>query len=240
MPNIILQNHRLTYSLAVDKRRTSIQIALINADEVIIKSPLNLSTAKIKSYLLAHADWLLERIKFMQQTPSPAPLSHGSQIPVLGQPRTITLIPRQIKKIELSLLPEQVIIRYPSTLDLTKEYLYKVLTNFYLKLAIDTLQQKTDHWCNLIGVKPLRLSIRDPKTRWGSCSSRGTISYNWRIVMAPEHIIDYLVVHELCHLKIPNHSVLFWQQVHQHIPHYKECRKWLSNNAGLLSKVLKY
>lgn len=240
MPNIILQNHRLTYSLSVDKRRSSIQIVLKNADEVVIKAPLKLSTAKIETYLLSHADWLLDRIKSMQQATSLEPINHGSEIPVLGQLRTLTLIPRQIKKVELSLLPEQLILRYPRTLKLTKEYLYKLLTDFYIKMATGTLQQKTAHWCNIIGVKPLHISIRDPKTRWGSCSSRGTISYNWRIVMAPEHIIDYLVVHELCHLKVPNHSALFWQHVHLHIPNYKECRKWLKNNANLLCKVLKY
>ncbi|MEH2943952.1 SprT family zinc-dependent metalloprotease [Lachnospiraceae bacterium KK002] len=79
-----------------------------------------------------------------------------------------------------------------------------------------------------------RIAIRNQKTRWGSCSSRGNLNFNWRLVMAPEKILDYVVVHELCHLAYLNHSGQFWKLVEQILPDCRERRSWLKMNSMLL------
>ena len=78
-----------------------------------------------------------------------------------------------------------------------------------------------------IGVEPARVQIRDQRSRWGSCSTRGTLSFNWRLVLAPFEVLDYVVVHELCHLREPNHSRRFWKLVEMHRPDWREHRDWL-------------
>jgi predicted metal-dependent hydrolase len=78
-----------------------------------------------------------------------------------------------------------------------------------------------------IGVKPARIQIRDQRSRWGSCSTRGTLSFNWRLVLAPLDVLDYVVVHELCHLREPNHSRRFWRLVERHRPDWRQHRDWL-------------
>ena len=78
------------------------------------------------------------------------------------------------------------------------------------------------------------ITIRDQKTRWGSCSGRGTLSFNWRLILAPPEILDYVVVHELCHLTHMNHSREFWDLVGSVIPDYKVRRKWLKENGHTL------
>jgi predicted metal-dependent hydrolase len=78
-----------------------------------------------------------------------------------------------------------------------------------------------------IGVNYERLRIGDQRTLWGSCSTRGTLSFNWRLVLAPFEVLDYVVVHELCHLHVLDHSKRFWQLVEQHRPHWREQRDWL-------------
>ena len=83
-------------------------------------------------------------------------------------------------------------------------------------------------------VKPGKLCISSARTRWGSCSAKGTLSFTWRLVMAPLDIIDYVVVHELCHLKEMNHSRAFWERVETILPDYKRRRKWLKENGGAL------
>ena len=82
-----------------------------------------------------------------------------------------------------------------------------------------------------IGVKPERIQIRDQRSRWGSCSTRGTLSFNWRLVLAPFEVLDYVVVHELCHLREPNHSRRFWKLVEQRRPDWRAQRDWLHEHG---------
>jgi predicted metal-dependent hydrolase len=82
-----------------------------------------------------------------------------------------------------------------------------------------------------LGVSYERIAIRDQRTRWGSCSSRRTLSFNWRLVLAPLEVAEYVVVHELCHLREPNHSPRFWQLVAEARPGYREQRRWLADHG---------
>jgi predicted metal-dependent hydrolase len=78
-----------------------------------------------------------------------------------------------------------------------------------------------------LGVAYRRLRISGQRTLWGSCSTRGTLSFNWRLVLAPPEVVDYVIVHELCHLLVPNHSQSFWSLVERHRPGWREQRAWL-------------
>jgi predicted metal-dependent hydrolase len=82
-----------------------------------------------------------------------------------------------------------------------------------------------------LGVAYKRIEIRDQRTRWGSCSPRGTLSFNWRLVLAPYDVLDYVVVHELCHLREPNHSRRFWRLVETRRPAWRDHRDWLHRNG---------
>jgi predicted metal-dependent hydrolase len=82
-----------------------------------------------------------------------------------------------------------------------------------------------------LGVTPRRIFLRNQRTMWGSCSSRGNISFNWRCVMAPPHVLRYLVVHEAAHLLIPNHSRRYWQTVRAHHPDLENAKQWLASNG---------
>ena len=86
----------------------------------------------------------------------------------------------------------------------------------------------------MVGVNPKSVGIKTFKSRWGSCHLSGDILYNWNIVIAPNRIVDYVVVHELCHLKQHDHSDKFWKLVGQVIPDYAECKEWLRVNGRAL------
>jgi predicted metal-dependent hydrolase len=85
-----------------------------------------------------------------------------------------------------------------------------------------------------LGVSVARIEVRDQRTRWGSCSTRGTLSFNWRLVLAPFDVLDYVVVHELCHLREPNHSHRFWRLVESRRPGWRTQRDWLHDHGSEL------
>jgi predicted metal-dependent hydrolase len=82
-----------------------------------------------------------------------------------------------------------------------------------------------------LGVTYRRIAVRAQRTRWGSCSTTGTLSFNWRLVLAPPEVLEYVVVHELCHLREPNHSRRFWRLVEEHRPGYRDEREWLTRHG---------
>jgi predicted metal-dependent hydrolase len=88
-----------------------------------------------------------------------------------------------------------------------------------------------DEEAERIGVAYQRIRIGGQRTLWGSCSARGTLSFNWRLVLAPLEVLDYVVVHELCHLSVPNHSTRFWALVERHRPHWRHQREWLRRHG---------
>ena len=93
------------------------------------------------------------------------------------------------------------------------------------------LTKKSEHYKELLHVEYKKIRIGDQKTRWGSCSSKGTISYSWRLILMPQEIQDYVVVHELCHLHEMNHSKKFWEWVASIIPDYQRRRRWLKSHG---------
>ena len=105
----------------------------------------------------------------------------------------------------------------------------------YRQAAKEYIPKRVAFFANELGVTYGTVTIRDQKTRWGSCSSKGNLSFNWRLILAPPKVLDYVVVHELCHRKEMNHSSRFWTLVKSIMPDYRDHRKWLKENGGKLT-----
>ena len=105
----------------------------------------------------------------------------------------------------------------------------------YRQAAKEYIPKRVAYYAQLLDVTYATISIRDQKTRWGSCSSKGNLSFSWRLILAPPKVLDYVVVHELCHRKEMNHSPRFWVLVESMIPDYKTHRKWLKENGEKLT-----
>ncbi len=108
------------------------------------------------------------------------------------------------------------------------------LERFYRRAARAEIAPRLDCATALAGSSYQDLSIRGQRTRWGSCSAGGHMSFNWRLLLAPERVLDYVVWHEVCHLQILDHSPCFWELVERHWPSYREERAWLSANGATL------
>lgn len=234
MTTVSLLGREIQYAVTYQKNRKTIKIKFTSPILIEITAPAGYPLKALEEMLEKKSAWLikqLDKLTELAENPINKELIHGAQILYLGQPKTLiitkgpkTTVTLSTNSIEVALGPNA-----PS--------LSSILLEWYVKNSSATLAEKTKYWAKLIGVQPLRLTIRDQKTRWGSCSTRGSINYNWRIIMAPTEVVDYLVVHELCHLKHPNHSAQFWQCVGEFIPDYKARRHWLHENGSLLGGI---
>ncbi len=100
--------------------------------------------------------------------------------------------------------------------------------------ALSVIPDKVKYYAEIMGVTYGRITIRNQKTRWGSCSSKGNLNFNCLLMLMPDKVLDYVVVHELCHLKQMNHSKKFWMEVERYMPDYQNYKKWLNENGGAL------
>ena len=108
----------------------------------------------------------------------------------------------------------------------------------YRDKAREIFEQKVSYYAQMMGVSYGRIAIRDQKTRWGSCSSSGNLNFNYRLMLAPPKVLDYVVIHELCHRIEMNHSPKFWKCVESIMPDYRTQRQWLKENGSKLSPLV--
>ncbi len=115
-----------------------------------------------------------------------------------------------------------------------QQRIQQYLQHWYRSRARERLSEKAVRYARQIGVTPAAISVRNFRSRWGSCNKKGHVVFNWNIIKAPHAIADYVVVHELCHLIYPNHSKGFWRLVGRHDGAYEEHKQWLKQQAASL------
>lgn len=241
MPTIKFNGQNIAYTLRLDKRRKAIQLRVLPTATVEIVSPGKLTSNEIEHIFTAKKRWLtahLNKLASLAANPVNQQLVSGAQILYKGEPHTLTIVSGGSKPAVL-LKPGEVFVELPAGNTAADSSLIteQIVKAWLVDQAGKLFVERTNHWAALIGVRPVRITLRDQKTRWGSCSSLGNINYNWRIIMAPPRVADYLIIHELCHMLVPNHSAKFWEQVIRFAPDYQECRKWLTDYGKLISRI---
>lgn len=180
--------------------------------------------------LRKNAAWVMEKQRayeaYREQVPERV-FEAGAQFPFLGEDRTLIIEPRQSHAVT-----EDSICLRQSAVD--QSSVEQVLENFYRSRARSYFTTRADHYAERMGVTYRALELRNQRTRWGSCSTGGTLSLNWRLLMAPPGVIDYIVVHELAHLTEQNHGDEFWATVREYAPDYEEKAEWLEENSAKL------
>ena len=222
------------YEIIRRLRRRTASICVKADNTVIVSVPALLSQKKINQLVQEKSDWIQRRLKInheMRQKFKPKAYVSGEALPYLGRNYRLQLIEGVLKPASLS--RGRLVVQIPplDSGELRTAHIVEQLTNWYQKQALNHLTEKTEYFAESIGVTPADIRVKSYKSRWGSCHVDGRIFYNWRIIMAPHAVIDYLVVHELCHLIHHNHSREFWQQVESAMPDYRAAKAWLKENG---------
>ena len=224
---------RLQMRRSTRARRLSIQVSARDGVEVVI--PRRVSLRDVEELLEEKAGWLARQAEHYGVWDGPRRRSWatGSVLNVLGAPR----------RLELELLPDG---RSRPRSELSSDRLHlalptgdlldprPALERWLRRFAGAHLRERTDHWSGVTGLVPRRVIVGERTSRWGSCSTSGTISYCYRLVMAAPAVVDAVVIHELCHLEHPNHGARFYRLVRRHYPDHDECMDWLRQHGGEL------
>ena len=215
--------------LIFSKRRKTLSIQ-INPNGIKVRSSYWTSENAIEKFLIQNEKWIRKKLN-EQKSKIKLKLNiiDNEKIALNGEDYYLKINSHLIQKPELkkhSILISNHVNALKNFGSLNNQVKFIIRNH-----SFDLLYKKTQYFSKIMNVKPISIKIKTYKSRWGSCSAQGDISYNWKIIFAPEKIIDYLVIHELSHLIFFNHSKEFWLNVEKYHPDFKENRKWLKDNS---------
>ncbi len=223
----------IIYTITRKARRTTASIIVQPDKTVQVVAPLHIDEKEISKLVEKKKNWILCKLEELDKSELDLvqhTYQEGEKFLFMGNQLSLTITSGrgQVHKNGNSL-----IVATPPGLinDERKDYTRKKLLQWFMDQAKDILRLKTQEFGQQYGFNAIYVSVKEYKSRWGCCFSDGRIYFNWKIIMAPEPIIDYVVVHELCHFKEPNHSKKYWQHVEAIIPDWKSRRKWLHLNG---------
>ena len=208
----------LTLRKSARAQRISIRISQLDG-QVTLTYPTGVAEAEALSFARQKADWIRGHL---QDRPKSATVQFGQSIPIEGIERRIVLASGrrvELKNAEIA-VPEGAAARR--------------LARFVKELARDRLTGACDDYAAMLGRHYSSLTLRDTRSRWGSCSSTGGLMFSWRLIMTPPEVLNYVAAHEVAHLAEMNHSPAFWTQVEKIFGPYKEPRRWLRDNGTRL------
>jgi len=231
--NDVIERNDYTAEVIRTSRRKTASIK-VNEGKVSVIVPSSLSLDKIESLLIKKDRWIKEKLVLHDQivaTKSKEFVS-GESFSYLGRNYRLKIVEGQYPDLKLHQGRFVASVRYKEVNNAPS--IKQMLIRWYKQHAESKLIEKTQRYAKIIGVAPASIGIKSFQSRWGSCSSTSDIVYNWKIIMAPNRVVDYVVVHELCHIHHHNHSPQFWQLVNRYCPDYIECKDWLRLNGKSL------
>ncbi|MDO9206190.1 M48 family metallopeptidase [Methylotenera sp.] len=214
---------QLQYQLERRQRRT---VGLkITAAGLVIHAPKRISQSHLEGIIVLKADWIRKKLAALTANKIPdMQWQHGEQLLFLGNAITLT-VEHHVRSKAVEYEPGVLQLAMPNHHD--QALVSRKVIQWYKKQAITDFTRRLEIFSSKLGVNFASLSLSNASSRWGSCNSRKEIRLNWRLLQAPPHIINYVVCHELAHLKEMNHSAKFWATVASIFPDYKSAEKEL-------------
>ncbi len=212
----------VTLKRGANLRRLSLRISGIDG-RVTLSLPNRVSLREAESFLRDKEPWLR---KHLSAQPDLINVAVGTQIPVEGHLREVV----EARRRSVGLFPDHIAVPYGADKAAIR------VRSFLKTLARDRLAEASERYAAVLGKPFGRITLRDTRSRWGSCTSEGNLMYSWRLILAPEDVLDYVAAHEVAHLAEMNHSAKYWAGLARLKPGYEAPRKWLRKNGAALHK----
>ena len=236
--------HELHYGTSIIKysviksRRIKTSEIIVDRHEVVVRTPFDKPDHEIRNIVKGKANWILKKQKeYREMNPEITKPTFGenSTLPYLGKNYPLRIFNREARN-SISFVDGQFIVNIWPIKNVTAQYVEKLYEHWLMKIARPVLKNKVETYSQKLGVtEPGKIVIKRLKNRWGSIGKSGdTINLNVNLVKAPEEVVNYIVLHELCHLKIKGHSYHFWDLLHKFMPDYSEKIDWLDKNGSNL------
>lgn len=219
-------------------RMRGFKIFVLPNSTVVVRAGKLESANRIESFLTQNQPWLkkcLEKSEFIQTKYPLLSFIEGESYRFLGE-NYFLKYEKGEGKVKVEIRKPYLTLKIPPKqwredfAQFPHPNLRKYILKFYEEAAERVLPNRVRDLSEMTGLKPTKVSLRKQRTLWGSCSAAGSIQLNWKLISAPINVIDYVVIHELAHLKHPNHSKHFWNEVAQFCPEYKQHKLWLRKN----------
>ena len=217
-----LAEHSIEYTLKRSLRRRSISF-VIDEDGLRVGAPWHATQRRIESLLGKHADWIRRKLdEWRTRRPAPLAWHAGAAVMALGERLTLVLDPARPATVRDG---DRLCIPAHAASDSGE--LAAAVTAWLRRTAQAWFEQRAAHYAPALGVPLPAIRLSNARSRWGSCHPGGRVRLNWRLIQMPPELIDYVVVHELAHLREPNHSPRYWRWVAGVLPDYQELRRSL-------------
>lgn len=218
----------IEYEIKYSKRKT-LNISVERDRSIIVRAPEGVSEEKIDFLVKSRKDWIKDKVNHEQKYPvklEPKEFVSGETIMYLGRNYQLLVVDEEIDGVEFN---QRFLISRSNQVKA-----YTLLKDWYMARAKIKIEPKVKSYAQHLGVNYKEVKISDMKYRWGSCTPNNNIIFNWRLIKAPIHVIDYLIVHELAHLIEPNHTPEFWNIISIQVPTYLKAKDWLKQNGNML------
>jgi len=222
-------------TIQIDKiirsKRKSLYLVVDTNAKLIVKAPLRCSNRAIRESVERHQDWILHKQQYAGAHHRPScPKKYIASERFLYLGKEYELFVTETTNIPLEFKRDKFVLAENRRINARDLFI-----RWYSKEAFRIISDRANLYSYISGIKYRKLNISDAKSRWGSCSPNGNLNFSWTLIMAPLEVIDYVIMHELVHIKIKNHSKQFWQKVQSFIPEFKCRRNWLKENQNLLN-----
>lgn len=210
------------------------------AEGVVVRAPQRVNESQIQEIVLKKAPWILGKMKTMRElvaSPQEKEFVSGESFLYLGRHYRLKVFKAKEPLSKVSLVEGRFKIHVDSSLDdETRERAMRdALAEWYVVHAYQHLRERVCLYASKVDAHPSRIVVKRQSKRWGSCTKNKVVAFNWKIIMAPMSVVDYVVVHELCHMRMRDHSPDFWGLLRSVLPDYEERRTWLRINGRKLS-----
>ncbi|MTI64204.1 SprT family zinc-dependent metalloprotease [Methylophaga sp.] len=212
------------------KRRKTLSLA-IRDGEVQLRIPARLPMQQAEYFVQQKSGWIQQKLAAHPPV-APKQFVNGERLLYLGIPYQLAVYPSQPGR-KVTLIDKRFCVEHRGR-QASEVALKKQITDWYKQQAQSWLAERCELLARQTGFKPGTIEVKTYRARWGSCTLSGKIQLNWKLIMAPAKIIDYVIIHELCHLRQHNHSPAFWRLVEQFDPDFTQHRAWLKINGQQL------